>query len=242
MATYRHVVFEKFTSLKKDFDDSDTFLAQVIYATKLAVNTVMMQHLTRTQHVNAYLEIFDVSVTKHSGKGWYEFELPVGIFDLMRDYGIKFVTYDQKSNGKWLCVPFQYIDYDELWRTKNSPYECPSPKNPYFTRVKNKVHLIGVETIPLTTVSCGLYVTVPVSATVDLDEEIPLDEGHLVFATQLIDNLLKFAIAITPERQNDGSDLSERFNNLNAIYKQNEQSQQEEQQAGERQMQYQDRR
>lgn len=238
MATYRSVVYEKFTAFKKDFDDTDLTLNQVIYATTLAVNTVMMQHLTRTGHINSYLEIFDVAVTKHEDKGWYEFELPAGIFDLFRDYGIKFITYDKKEDGQWLCTPFQWIDYDEYWRVKHSPYECPSPKNPYFTRVKNKVHLLGIEKLVVRTVTCGLYVTVPVGATIDLDEEIPLDEGHLVFATQLIDNLLRFALVITPDKQNDGSDLSERFNNLPALFKQNEQAQQQEQQSGERQMQY----
>lgn len=240
MATWRTIVYEKLSSLKKDFDDSDLLLNQIIYYATLAVNTTMLQHLSKTES-NAYLAFFDVNVTKGTGNGWYEFDLPQGIFDLDKDKGINFVAYSMKDKGKWLCVPFQWIRHEKLWRTRKSPYECPSPSNPYFARLGNKVLLYGVETITLSTVSVGLYVTVPVDAVIDLDEEIPLDEAHLYFAVQLMDTLLKWAMVLTPEKYNDGSDLSEKFNQLENMFKQQGQANQQENEQSQRQQSYQNR-
>ncbi len=240
MATWRTFVFDKFSSLKKDYDDTDLLLNQVIYYATLAVNTTMMQHLTKTES-NAYLTFFDVNVTRDPGLGWYSFDLPQGIFDLDKDKGINFVAYNHKDRGRWLCVPFQWIRHEKLWRTRKSPYECPSPSNPYFARVGNTVLLYGVETIPLSTVSIGLYVTVPVAPTIDLDEEIPLDEAHLFFASSMMDNLLKWAMVITPEKYNDGSDLSDKFNQLENMFKTAQANQQENQQQSQREQYYQER-
>jgi len=240
MATWRTFVYEKLTALKLDYDDSNTILNQLIYYSTLAVNTVMLQHLQKNE-VNAYLELFDVNVTLNEDKGWYEFELPQGIFDLDKDYGIKFITFNRKEKGNWLCTPFTWINYDELWRVRKSPHEKPTPTNPFFTRVKNYVHLIGIEAITVQTVTCGLYVTVPVDAVIDLNEEIPLDEAHLYFASQMVDTLLKWALVVTPDKYNDGSDLSEKFNQLSNMFKASAQNNQEEGQQVERNQQYENR-
>lgn len=233
MATYRQFVYEVLESTKLAHATARMTLPQVIYSCQLAINTIMEQHLSKMRHYSdAYLQIFDVNVTLDAGGGWYHFDLPAGIFDFDMDKGIDFVTYTRKSNGKWLCNKFTRTTPKKLTRYKKSPYEKPTPDNPYFYRVNNKVHLVGVESLMLTTVTTGLLVTANINLEQDLDAIIPLDEPHLAYARMMVEDLIRFGMAITPERENDGSDLAERYNQLPDILRRrnNQPAQQQQQQ------------
>lgn len=231
MATWRYVVYDIWESNKSSFDDAETGLQQVIYWTQIVANSLKYQHLQKRK-TGSYLTIVECTVTKTSG--YCHITMPSNIFDLDADGGVDFITYNKYTNGEWLCTQFQWTKPEWVHRIKLSPYEKPSPANPYFYRVGDKLHLLGIESLVTSgyKVICGLYQTIPVGEVLDLDEEIPLNEEHVKFLKYEVEQLIRWTMIITPDKFNDGADKIAMINAMSKtlgkqIQPQQEQNQQE---------------
>lgn len=211
MATWRYIVYDIWESNKETFDDAEVGLQQVIYWCQIVANNLKYQHLQKRK-TGSYLTFVELTVAK--GNGYCYSTLPGNIFDLDNDEGVDFITYNRYVNGEWLCIPFNWIKPARVHRVKMSPYEKPSPSNPYFYRVSDDLHFLGIDSLVTTgfKVIAGLYLTIPVGEISDLDAEIPLNEEHVKFLKYEVEQLIRWSLIITPEKFNDGADKTAMIN------------------------------
>lgn len=220
MATYRYVGKDIQTSLNKAFDDADIRLPQIIYWIQIVANRLRKEEYDLTE-TGQFLSTFSsVSVSKDIKDRAY-FDLPTPIMDLPNEGGIRYITYNYDSGcccsgATFAQVFFQPTSVEKVHALYMDEYEKPSPKNPYFYVVGdkvdtvdvNRVYLVGVDCIHIKDVEIGILSSLDPSAVCNLDDEIPLPDERIEELTKTVIDIGRFAILMPEERVNQGSDES----------------------------------
>lgn len=204
--TWRNVVYDLWTGLKQTFDDADISLYRVQYWVSVHASQLLAQHINRRDS-GAHLTVFnDVPFLVDSENGRKYIQLPADIVDLDKDEGIEYVSYGACADD---CTPaFSSVTFT---RTNPSisrilyytPEEKPSPSNPYFYRIGDRVYLLGLECINPCGLELGLYLTVDPDVC-DLDEEINLPEELIPVLIRRVLDLGRFVMAMPADRINEG--------------------------------------
>jgi hypothetical protein len=204
--TWRNVVYDLWTDLKQAYDDADITLFHVQYWVSVNASKLLSQHIDKRDS-GAFLTVYNnVQVLIDTDNGYKYIDLPANIIDYTRDGGVVYMSYGACVDD---CDPiFTSVQFT---RTKPSASrilyyteeEKPSPSNPYFYRIGNRLYLLGIECINPCGIEIGLYITVSPDIC-DLDEEINLPEELIPVLIRQILDLGRFVLAMPTDRINEG--------------------------------------
>jgi len=203
--TYRYVVYDVLTTMQSAFPDADINANHILYWARTVENLIRKRHLNKLES-GAYLSQFaNVPVLKDGIRHYIE--LPSAIYDLAFEKGIKYITHQRSTSIAFTHTLFQPTSQSESFRLYYSPYEVPSPSNPYFYRVNSRIYFLGVENIKLPTVEMGLYTAIdPRSSQVNLDDTINLNEDQVAQLRIELLNMGRYMLMIPSERDMEGAD------------------------------------
>ena len=213
MATVRELAGNIHLQLKQLNDDSDIRFSQVVFWVSFFLNKYRYTKIPTTNS-GRYLSIFQnvpvgmflTSVPPHQVASRKYFELPANIFDFKDDRSIRYITYspfDDECFPNFTGVVFSRTTPENSRRLFYSPYEIPSPRNPYWYRVGNYVYLLGVECINLTSIEVGL-ITAYNPFDCNLDDEIGDVEIYDYITRNCLD-LGRFTMLVPTDQVNDAN-------------------------------------
>ena len=205
------VVHDISTMLKQQYDDKDITLTHVSYWCSVSANRLLSQHIEKRDS-GAFLTRYpQITVSIDTTTGYKYFTLPASIFDFDKDDGIEYLSYDYTVDD---CIPpFTSVTFTRTSAAASkrlywTEEERPTPSNPYFYRIKDKIYLLGVEDISINNVEGALYQTIdPYPTLLSEDFEFP-DELISVLQMHIL-SLGKFVLQVPTDITNDGSGLDE---------------------------------
>ena len=207
MSTYRYAIYNILTGLKSAFPDADISENQAFYWYATTANLFRKRHL-QTTYTGAYLTKFaGVPVLKDGARQYIV--LPASIYDLVNEKGIEYISYDLPNNtpAAFTQTFFQFVKAAEAHRLYYSPYERPTPKNPYAYRESSRVYLLGTEHVSLKTLEMAIYAAIDPRITVaNLDEQTGLNEEQESQVAMEVLNLGRWVLSIPTYRVESGSD------------------------------------
>jgi hypothetical protein len=221
MATYRFVAYDIQTSLKKQFDDSDLRLNQIIYWIQVVANRLRVDQLSKTDS-GLYTSTFSSVPVQMDSKGRKYIDLPGSIMDLTDERGIVYITYNHETGNCCSGPAFAYTQFSPTTPSKSrllnwSTYLKPSTTNPYFYRIGDKidgenvdrVYFLGLECINISDVEIGLKCSLDPSSVCELDEQIPVPDERIEELMKAVLELGRWVTLLPNERINQGSDNPE---------------------------------
>ena len=145
-------------------------------------------------------------------------DLPTQILNVKADGGVRYITYNWET-GCCQGDPLSQVQFDRttvagLRNLYAEPYTTPSPKNPFFYRIADKVngvsvnrlYLLGLECVDVKDVEIGILSTMNPKEVCNLDDELPLsDEQVFLLITEVL-KMGRFVMMIPEERVNIGTD------------------------------------
>lgn len=215
--TYRYVAYDLQKSLKKTFDDADITLIQIIYWVQVIANKIRLQQYTLTQSDLFTSTFYPIDVKIDDKKRKY-IDLPTQIMDLPNNEGVAYITYNVDSlcchGDSFAQTFFQPVNTMEVQHLYLDTYTTPSPKNPYFRRVGdkingeavNRIYLLGIECIDVKDVEIAVRSSLDPRNICSLDDDIPIPDERIGELIQEILKLGRYVMLIPDERQNDGVD------------------------------------
>jgi len=215
--TYRFVAYDLQKSLKKTFDDADITLIQIIYWVQVVANRIRMEHYLATQS-DLFTSTFYPITVLTDDKGRKYIDLPTQIMDLPNNEGIAYITYNTDTNSchgdNFAQTFFQPVDTMKVQHLYLDEYTKPSPRNPYFRRVGdkvngvavNRVYLLGIECVEVKDVEIAVRSALNPSSVCSLDDNLPIPDERVGDLIQEVLKLGRFVMLIPDERQNDGTD------------------------------------
>lgn len=203
--TIRYVAFDLLTTLKQNYQDADINIAQVVFWVLLHADRLRKAHVGEVDS-GAYLVSFNaVTVLVDPITGRNYLVLPASIYDFDNDAGIEYITYQpeiDKDSPTFTSVQFTRTTIPESRRLYMREDEKPSPDNPYFYLVADRIYLLGVEQLNILTVEAGLYTSLnPIDSTLSLDDELDLPQELIPQLKQEILNMGAFVINMPNEFQ-----------------------------------------
>jgi hypothetical protein len=205
---WREVILSTWTDLKSNFKDADIQLYQVLYWTVTVCDRLKSQHIAKAPD-GFGLHEFDripVHIENYSNRKY--FELPEVVYDFPDDKGLDFVSYDyyvDECNPPFTSVTFTRTSPTKARRLYYNEEEKPTPQNPYWYRIKDKVYLLGVGNIDLLTVDIGLYGAFNIR-NVRLDDECEFPQELLAVAIPQVYSLGRWTMQVPKDLENSGSD------------------------------------
>ncbi len=213
--TYRYVGYDLLTSLKKMSDDADIRLNQVLYWVAVMANKIRVDQFNKT-NTGFFTSTFSnlPILTDSSGKKYID--IPAAIMDLSNEKGVEILTYcaDECNPYPFTKVFFQPTTIGESMVLYMDEYTKPSPSNPYFYRVGDKVdnvkvnrlYLLGLECIEVRCLEAALRCSIDPTNICDLDEEVPIPDERIDELINAVLTLGRFVMMIPEETVNQGSD------------------------------------
>jgi len=218
MATFRNLIGSLQVALKQTFAGSSISLAQISFWCTLYINKARSAKI-QSEDTGRYTMVFPnvpiyiptTSTTNYIAGRKYIL-LPSNILDLPGDKGIVYISYNDFEGS---CPPsFTGVRFTRTTQTKAnrlymSPYETPTPANPYFYLIsKNIVYLLGIECINVNSLEVGLIVSFDPFTQCVLDENMDMDEAEFATVYAQVLNLGRFTMLIPSNTINDGTDKS----------------------------------
>ena len=206
MATnYRYLAYELQTDLKSAYPDADIQFNQVLFWIRTVENQMRARHLKSTES-GAYLAQFDDVPVLVDGIRKYVV-LPAAVYDMAFENGIEYITYERNDVIAFTSIVFQATSPAGAPPLYDNPYTKPTPSNPYFYRVNQRIYFLGVEDIKLKKVEMGIYSALdPRASVIDLDSSVGLNEEQVHQLRIEVLNLGKFVLVIPKDRVEDGTD------------------------------------
>jgi len=203
--SYRYVVYSILTELQMAFPDAEIEVNQVLFWTRNIENRIRKRHIEVTP-TGAFLVYFPSVPVLLDGTRKYIL-LPSPVYDLAYENGIEYITYVRTDIVAFTQTVFHPTSPSESARLYYNPYETPSPAQPYFYRLKDRIYFLGVENIKLKQVEIGMYAALdPRSSMVDLDDTIELNEEQVHQLRIELLNLGRYIMAIPSYREETGTD------------------------------------
>jgi hypothetical protein len=157
----------------------------------------------------AYVSPFNLTVYVEPINGRNYFTLPASIYDFDKDDGIDYITY---APGIDLSLPlFTGVTFTRTTPSKAARLyfreeEQPSPSNPYFYRLSDRIYLLGIEQINITSIEAGLKLCFdPVDTAMDIDDEFQFPSDLLPLLKRQILDLGRFVLNVPRDMINDGA-------------------------------------
>lgn len=218
--TYRHVVYDIHKTLKKNFDDADITLNQVLYWVMVVANKIRVQH---NEIVNAdmFTSTFAPVAINIDNKGRKYIDLPAPIMSLPNNAGIVYISYNIETNcctgPAFAQTFFEPVNVSEVQHLYLDKYTTPSAKSPYFYRVGDKVdgvdvsrlYLLGLECVAATDLEVALKASLDPKKLCSLDDELSVPDELIQVLTTEVLQLGRFVMMMPEERQNSGEDEAE---------------------------------
>jgi hypothetical protein len=219
--TYRYVVYDIEKTLKKNFDDADITLNQILYWVMVVANKIRLQHTLDT-NTDMFTSTFCPVGIEEDEKGRKYIDLPASIMSLQNNAGVVSMSYHVDENGNCCSGPafaqtfFQPVNYGEVQRLYLDVYEKPSAENPYFYRVGDKVngvdvnrlYLLGLECVDVIDLEVAVKTTLNPKELCSLDDELPVPDELIQPLIMEVLELGRFGMMIPEERVNVGDDES----------------------------------
>ncbi len=218
MATYRYVAKDIQTSLNKAFDDADIRLTQILYWIQVVANRIRLDQSEMTESGLFVSTFCPVSVEKDI-KGRPYIDLPAQVMDLPNEKGIVYITYNMETEcccagATFAQVWFQPTYIGDVQRLYGDEYEKPTPSNPYFYRVGdkvngvdvNRVYLVGIECINVKDVEIAIKCSLDPANICDLDDTIPIPDERIEELMKSVLDIGRFVMLMPQERINQGAD------------------------------------
>ena len=223
---YRYAVSDIKNSLKIITKDAEISTQTVVFWIRTAENFIRQRTLKVTDtgsYLSEYYGVNAIPVQTDNIKKWIS--IP-SVYDLDYEKGINYISYNQTPFGKQ--VRFQQTDVniiDQLWY---SPYEKPSPSNPYFYRVGNNIFLLGIEGVAVVNVNAGLYAALdPRPVLLSPDAYLQINDEQYVSLREMVLGFGKFVMVVPSSRVEIGSD--ERNESIRTFAKATSKAQSDEQ-------------
>jgi len=208
MVTYRYVVYDILNDLKQIYDDAGLTPFKVFYWICIFADRLKKQHIDKISS-GAYVSPFTVAITVEPTNGRNYFILPLTIYDFDKDGGVDYIAYSPNidlSLPGFSSVTFTRTTPSKAARLYFREEEVPTPSNPYFYRLSDRIYLLGVEQINITEVEVGLKTTFnPSDITLDIDDEFPFPADLLPLLKRQILDMGRFVLNIPSDKINDGN-------------------------------------
>jgi hypothetical protein len=218
MATYRYVAKDIQTSLNKSFDDADIRLTQILYWIQVIANRIRLEQSEATES-GLFVSTFSPVTVNIDDKGRPYIDLPASIMDLPNEKGIVYITYNHETEcccagSTFAQVFFQPTFVSHVHRLYGDEYEKPTPQNPYFYRIGdkvngvdvNRVYLVGIECINVKDVEIAIKCSLDPSQVCDLDDQIAIPDERIEELMKSVLDLGRFVMLMPQERVNQGAD------------------------------------
>lgn len=207
--SYTYAVNDIQTVLQQTFPDAQIRPLSVLFWIRTSENIIMQRHL-KVEMTGSYLVNFygvnGISIQTDTIKKWIT--LPTGIFDLLYDKGINFISFNETS-----VVPFekntrfQVIDADDVSRLYMTPYNSPSSKNPFAYRVGNLIYLLGIDDENIASVALSLFSSLDARPDyVPMTNTLGINDEQYMAMKEMVLTLGRFALLVPRERIMDGGD------------------------------------
>lgn len=220
MATYRFVAYDIEKNLKKTFDDADITLPQIVYWIQVVANRIRQQ-IYLLDKTDLFTSTFSSVKVNKDAKGRPYIDLPAQIMNLPNNAGIVYITYNEDScccNGAPFAQRvFQSTSISNMMTLYGDEYTKPTPSNPYFYRIGekidgvkvNRIYLVGIECIDVKDVEIAILCSLNPSTVCDLDEELPIPDDRIQELIMEVLTLGRFVSLIPEETVNQGEDNSQ---------------------------------
>ena len=222
--TYRYIVYDIIEDLKQSFDNRLIGVQQVLFWTTAVANKLKYQHIDKQLKKGSwisgkYLNIFTdipintptVNTNPNLVAGRKYIQLPADVMDLEYENGVEYISYDMGKAGcgqpPFTMVTFSPTTPGQAQNLYGDPYTSPSPKNPYFYRVKDILYLLGLENVNVKELEIGIYTYANPQLICNLDDEVEIPEHLLEQLKRTVMDLGVFSLKIPSERTNTGSDI-----------------------------------
>ena len=208
MITYRHIVYDILGDLKQIYDDAQLTPFKVFFWVLVHADRLKRQHLIKIDS-GAYVKPFDLTVYVEPNNGRNYFTLPGSVYDIDKDGAISYITYKPDidvSLPVLASVKFTRTSPTKMQRLYFRDEETPSPDNPYFYRLNDRIYLLGVEQINITEVEVGLILSFdPVASGLTLDDEFEFPLDLIPTLKRQILDMGRFVLNIPVDNINDGA-------------------------------------
>jgi hypothetical protein len=215
--TYRYVVYDIEKTLKKNFDDADITLNQIIYWVMVVANKIRMQH---NSEVNAdmFTSTYCPVAILEDSKGRKYIDLPTSIMSLKNNAGVVYLTYNIETQccegPAFAQTEFEPVNVNEIKHLYLDEYTTPSATSPYFYRIGdrvngvsvNRLYLLGIECIDVLDLEIAVKSTLDPKTLCDLDEELSIPDELVQDLIVEVLQLGRFVMMIPEERVNVGED------------------------------------
>ena len=190
-ATLRFIVFDLLNDLKQVIDSAELTPFKILYWVLIHADRLKKEHIKKIDS-GAYTTRFDVVIELDPVTGRNYFTLPAAIYDYDEDNGIVYMCYPPEID---LSIPgfaagkFNRTAPDKAARLYFRDDERPSPSNPYYYRLQDRVYILGVEQINILKLEVGLKVAFgPVDTTIDIDAPFDFPQDLLpILKRQILD-------------------------------------------------------
>jgi hypothetical protein len=208
-ATIRYVVFNLLNSLRQVYTDAALTPFKVFFWVITLADQLRYQHIVKSD-TGAFTYKFEVDVEVDPVTGRNFFTLPTGIYDMENDGGITYITYPatfDMSLPLFVSTTFTRTAPEKAARLYFRSEEVPTPQNPYFYRMNEKIFLLGVEEINLRSIEVGLKTSLgPADLTIDIDTPLDLPAHLLPILERRVLDLGRFVMMVPADKINDGTE------------------------------------
>jgi len=209
-ATLRMIVYDLLRDLKQVYAEATITPYQAAYWVLVHADRLKKLHIEKRDS-GAFVTVYDVDVAVDPDNGRNYFVLPINIYDIHLDRGIAYISYPP---GIDLDLPafagtvFTRTNVEKIRRLYYREDERPSPANPYFYRIQDRIYLLGVEQIDLLTAEVGLNATFdPASTSLTLDQTLDFPQDLIPTLKRQILDMGRFVMMVPRDMSNDGASI-----------------------------------
>ena len=196
--TYRYVVMDILETLKQTFDEKKIEMSHVVYWVQVTANALRVFHYKK-HDTGMFISTFSsVTVqTDTSLKNRKYIALPAVI------------SFAQTKFNRTTAQKAEALYYDDDSK--------PTPANPFFYRIGNRLYFLGLECVNVSDVEVALFTALDPSDFCDLDTEVPVPDDLLPHLKQEVLKMGGFVMMVPQERINDGANRQQNIPNIPEI-------------------------
>lgn len=206
--TLRQAISDIKILIKQTKDDREYTDYQILFWVLMYANRLKVQHLNKRDS-GAFLHIYNQVPILKDDIGRKYIALPASIYDLDRDEGIHYLSYDytiDECNAPFTSVNFTRTTPKKSQRLYFTEEEKPSPSNPYFYRVASNIYLLGLECIEVSNLEIGLFTSLEVDTDCDIDADFDFPNELYPVLQMNVLNVARFGLSIPNDTINTGAD------------------------------------
>ena len=210
--TYRFILSDISETLKQNIANRKFSNAQILFWILCIADRLKSQHISKLDSgafIHHYVQL-PISTEPLTGRKYIE--LPSGIYDYDLDEGVRFLSYDYTIDSctpPFTSVTFSRTSAATSKRLYWTEEEKPTPSNPYFYRLGDKLFLLGTECITIINVEAGLNSNfdpdMMYNSNFSLDDEFYFPQELIQILKMQLFQMAQFGLAIPQSRTNTGN-------------------------------------